>query len=64
MRNRARQLDMPHALTTHLCQCNLDTALFADNTAMLEPLVLAAQTLVVLYRAKNLGAETDHHAPA
>src|SRR5690606_36120027 len=55
--DRRGQFDVRHALTTNLGQCNLNTALLADNTAMLEALVLAAQSLVVLDRAKNLGAE-------
>ena len=34
-------------------RCDLDAALFADHTAMLEALVLAAKTLVVLDRTKD-----------
>ena len=57
MRNRARKLDMPHALAAHLRLRHLDTALLAHDAAMLEPLVLAAQAFVVLDWAENLRAE-------
>jgi hypothetical protein len=46
-----------HALTTHFCQRHFNAALFADDTAVLQALVLAAQAFVVLDRAKDLGAE-------
>ena len=48
---------MTHALAAHLGLGDLDTALFADDAAVLQPLVLAAQALVVFDGAKNLGAE-------
>ena len=48
---------MSHTLTTHFSQRNFYAAFFAYNTAMLEPLVFTAQTFVVFYRAKNLGAK-------
>src|SRR5690606_37191873 len=54
---RARQLDVTHALTTHLGQRDLDAALLADHAAVLEALVLAAQALVLLHRPEDLGAE-------
>jgi hypothetical protein len=57
VRNRAGQLDVAHALAAHLGQRHLDAALLADDTAVLEALVLAAQALVVLDRAEDLGAE-------
>ena len=57
VRDRARQLDVAHALAAHLGQRHLDAALLADHAAVLEPLVLAAQALVVLDRAEDLGAE-------
>ena len=57
MRNRAGQLDVRHALTTHLGLCDLNAALLADDAAMLQALVLAAQALVVLDRTEDLGAE-------
>ena len=48
---------MAHTLTTHLCQSHFNATLLTDNTAMLEALVLTTETLVVLYRPKDLGAE-------
>ena len=57
MGNRRSQLNVTHALATHLGQCNFDAALLADDATVLEALVLAAQALVVLHRAKDLGAE-------
>jgi hypothetical protein len=46
-----------HALATHLGLRDFNAALFADDTAVLEALVLAAQALVVLDGAKNLGTK-------
>ena len=57
MGNRARQLNVPHTLTTHLSQRNFDTAFLANDTTMLKALVLTAQAFVVLYWAKNFGTE-------
>jgi hypothetical protein len=57
VRGRRGQLDVAHALATHLGQRDFDAALLADHTAVLEALVLAAQALVVLDRAEDLGAE-------
>src|SRR3990172_5283878 len=57
MRNRARKLYMAHALAPHLGQGDLDAALLADYPGVLQALVLAAKALVVLDRAKYLGAE-------
>ena len=57
MSNRARQFDVTHALSTHLGQGHFHATLLTDYTAMLEALVLSAQTLVVLHWAKDLGAE-------
>ena len=51
------QFDVRHALTTNLRLRNLNTTLFANNTAMLQTLVLATQALIVLDRAKDFGAE-------
>ena len=48
---------MAHALATHLGQRHFNATLLADHTTMLKALVLTAQALVVLHRAKNLGAE-------
>ncbi|RML80683.1 hypothetical protein ALQ89_06468 [Pseudomonas amygdali pv. tabaci] len=57
VRNRRSQLDVSHALATNLGQCYFNTAFFADDTAVLQALVLTAQALVIFYRAKDLGAE-------
>ncbi len=57
MRSRAGELDMSHALAPDLGLDHLDAALLADDAAVLHPLVLAAQALVVLDRAEDLGAE-------
>src|SRR5579862_9152691 len=57
MCHRAGELDVAHALATHLGLSDLDTALFAHHAAVLEALVLAAQALVVLHWAEDLGAE-------
>jgi len=54
MCDRAGQLDVRHTLTANLRLGNLNTAFFADNAAMLQPLVLATQALVVLDRAEIL----------
>ena len=57
MRDRASQINVTEPFTTHLARDNLDTALLTDNAAMLHALVLAAVTLVILGRAKDLGTE-------
>ena len=57
MRDRAGELDVAHALAAHFGQRDFNAALLADHAAMLQALVLAAQALVVLDRAKNLGAK-------
>jgi hypothetical protein len=54
---RACELDVAHALTAYLGQRHFNATLLADHSAMLEALVLTAQTLVILDRAKNLGTE-------
>ena len=51
------QVDVTHALAAHLGLRHFDAALLADHAAVLEALVLAAQALVVLDRAEDLGAE-------
>src|SRR5687767_4131911 len=48
---------MAHALAAHLGLRDFDAALLADHAAVLQALVLAAQALVVLDRAEDLGAE-------
>ena len=55
--HRRRQFNVTHALTTDLGQRDFNATLFTDHTAVLEALVLAAQALVVLHRAKDLGTE-------
>ena len=57
MRNRRRQFDMAHPLAANRLKRDFNTALLADNAAILHALVLAAQTLVILDRAKDPGAE-------
>src|SRR5690606_38723229 len=57
VRNRAGQFDMAHALATHLGHGNFDTALFANDAAMLQALVFAAKAFVVLDRTEDLCAE-------
>jgi hypothetical protein len=48
---------VPHALAAHLGLGHLDAALLADDAAVLQALVFAAQALVVLHRPEDLGAE-------
>ncbi len=57
VRDRRGQADVTEALTAHLGLNHLDAALLADDAAVLHALVLAADALVVLHRAKDLGAE-------
>jgi hypothetical protein len=57
VRDRARELDVAHALAAHLGERHFDAALLADHAAVLQALVLAAQALVVLDRPEDLGAE-------
>ena len=57
VRDRAGQLDVRHSFTAHFRLGDLDAALLTHNAAMLQPLVFAAQTLVVLDRTEDLGAE-------
>ncbi len=57
MCNWTRQLNVAHTFAAHFCQGNFNATLFADNAAVLHALVLAAQTLVILDWAKNLGAK-------
>ena len=57
MGNRGGEVDVTHALAANLGERDFDTALLTDNPLVLHALVLAAQALVVLHRAKNLGTE-------
>src|ERR1019366_10101895 len=52
-----RQLDVSETLAAHLAEGDFDAALIADDSAMLHPLVFAAQALPIGDRAENLGAE-------
>ncbi|MDT4856082.1 hypothetical protein FQZ97_904580 [compost metagenome] len=51
------QVDVTHALAAHLGLRDFNAALLADHAAVLQALVLAAQALVVLDGAEDLGAE-------
>ena len=51
------ELDMAHALAADARQRDFDAALLADDALVLHALVLAAQALIVLDRAKNARAE-------
>jgi len=57
VRRRRGKLDVTHALAPNFGERHFDAALLADHAAVLEPLVLAAQALVVLHRPEDLGAE-------
>ena len=57
VRDRRRQIDVADALAPHLALDHLDAALLADDAAILHPLVLAAQALVVLDRPEDPRAE-------
>jgi hypothetical protein len=48
---------MSHALATYLGESNFYAALLADNTTVLEALVLAAQAFIILDGAEDLGTE-------
>ena len=57
VRHGTRKVNMPHAFAANLGKRHFNAALFADNAAVLEALVLAAKAFVVLHRPENLGAE-------
>ena len=57
VRGRRSQFNVAHALAAHLGQRHFNAALLADHATVLQALVLAAQALVVLDRAEDLGAE-------
>jgi hypothetical protein len=57
MRAGAGKFNMPQALTTDAREGYFDTALVANYAAVLHPLVLAAQTLPIGYRAEYTGTE-------
>ena len=58
------ELDVAHALAAHLGLRHFDAALLADHAAVLQALVLAAQALVVLDRARRSWRRTGRRAPA
>ena len=53
MYDRHLELDVPHALTTHLLLRHLHLAAVADDPAIADPLVLTTVALVVLDRAED-----------
>ena len=55
--DRRGELDVAHALAADLRQRDLDAALLADDAAVLQALVLAAEALVILDRPEDLRAE-------
>ena len=57
VRDRRGELDVAHALAPDLLQRDFHAALLADDAAVLHPLVLAAQALVVLDRTEDARAE-------
>ena len=57
MSNRRGQLNMSHSFAANLGKRDFDAALFADDAAIFHSLVLSAQTLIVLDRTENAGAE-------
>ena len=52
-----RKVNVTHALAPHLGLGDFDATFFANDTAVLETLVLAAEALVVFDRAKDLGTK-------
>ena len=57
MRHRAGQFNVAHAFTAHFGKGYFHAALFANDAAVLQTLVLTAQAFVVLNRSENFGAE-------
>ncbi len=55
--DRGGQLDVAHPLAADLGLRDLDAAALADDAAVLHPLVLAAEALVVVDGPEDLGAE-------
>ena len=51
------QFDMAHPLAADLLQGHFHAAFLADDAAILHPLILAAQALVILDRPEDAGAE-------
>ncbi len=48
---------MAHAVAAHLLHRDFDAAFLADDALVFHALVLAAQTLIVLHRPEDAGAE-------
>ena len=57
MGHRCSQLNMPKSFAPDLGLDYLYTALFTDHTTVFDALILAAITLIILYRSENLGTE-------
>ena len=57
VRDWSSQFDMPHALTTHAGFGDFHATFFADNTAVLEALIFAAEAFVIFDRPEDFGAE-------
>ena len=57
MCDRGRQIDMPHTVAPNFREGYFHAAFFTDDAAILHPLVFAAQTFVVFYRAKYTRAK-------
>ena len=57
MRNRRRQVDVTHALTTYFGLSYFNTTLLTDHTTVLETLVLTTQTFVIFDRTKDTRTE-------
>ena len=57
VRDRARQINVAHAFAAHLGKRHFHAALFTNDAAVLQTLVLAAKALVILHRPEDLRAE-------
>ena len=56
-RNGCGQFDVAHTFTADFLQRHFNAAFLADNAAILHALIFAAQTFVILDRAKDTRAE-------
>ena len=54
---RGGKFDVPHPFPPDLREGNLDAAFVADHTAVLHPLVLAAQAFPIRHRSEDAGTE-------
>src|SRR5699024_1782686 len=57
MRHRRGELDMCEPLTTHLGRDHFHTAFFARGATVFHAFIFTAEAFIVLYGAKDLGAE-------